>query len=60
MEEYKFDAEKRLNEMIDKATELIKMKFEEKQRDSDSIVEKYILRIIDNLKVTVKNVHVRL
>jgi len=60
MEEYKFDAEKRLNEMIDKATELIKMKFEEKQRYSDSIVEKYILRIIDNLKVTVKNVHVRL
>lgn len=60
MEEYKFDAEKRLNEMIDKATELIKMKFEEKQRDSGSIVEKYILRIIDNLKVTVKNVHVRL
>ena len=46
--------------MIDKATELIKMKLEEKQRDSDSIVEKYILRIIDNLKVTVKNVHVRL
>lgn len=30
MEEYRFDPEKRLNEMIDKATELIKMKLEEK------------------------------
>ncbi len=46
--------------MIDKATDMIKMKLEEKQRDADSIVEKYILRIIDNLQVTVKNIHVRL